>query len=84
VYSKLNDYLEQTFLSRDSLETTMFKLASGSGKDESKSKCYVTHGAMGHLDPNQTPAKRKPYSSILALPSIHKVIPIFKPMKTFW
>jgi len=48
----------------------MFEFKSGK-KDEAK--CYVTHGLMGHLDPKQLPVKRKPFSSILAVPFINKV-----------
>jgi hypothetical protein len=49
----------------------MFNFASGSKKADSK--CYVTHGTMGHLDPKQPPVKRKPYANILAMPFVHKV-----------
>jgi hypothetical protein len=49
----------------------MFKLAGG--RKEVESKCYVTHGTMGHLDPEQPPVKRKPYAAILAIPFVHKV-----------
>ncbi|KAF5870060.1 putative ribonuclease p 40kda subunit protein [Botrytis fragariae] len=36
-------------------------------------KCYVTHGTMGHLDPKQTPVKRKPFVNILGHKFINKV-----------
>lgn len=36
------------------------------------SKCYVTHGTMGHLDPKQLPIKGKPWSTIGGLDFIHK------------
>lgn len=49
----------------------MFEFAGG--RKASESKCYVTHGAMGHLDPKQPPVKRKPYAAILAVPFVHKV-----------
>lgn len=39
-----------------------------------ESKCYVTHGTMGHLDPKQPPVKRKPFASVLAVPFVHKVL----------
>lgn len=51
--------------------TNMFEFA-GSRKP-AESKCYVTHGTMGHLDPKQPPVKRKPYAAILAVPFVHKV-----------
>jgi ribonuclease P/MRP protein subunit RPP40 len=50
----------------------MFKFASGCEK--AVSKCYVTHGTMGHLDPKQPPVKRKPFSSILTHPYVHRVV----------
>jgi ribonuclease P/MRP protein subunit RPP40 len=37
-------------------------------------KCEVTHGVMGHLDPQQPPVKRKPFSSILTHPFLQKVL----------
>lgn len=30
-----------------------------------ETKCSVTHGIMGHLDPKQPPVKRKPFATIL-------------------
>lgn len=36
-------------------------------------KCYVTHGVMGHLDPEQPPVKRKPFAAILNHDFVHKV-----------
>lgn len=39
------------------------------------SKCYVTHGTIGHLDPNQLPIKGKSWTAISSLDSIHKVRP---------
>jgi ribonucleases P/MRP protein subunit RPP40 len=49
----------------------MFEFAGG--RKATESKCYVTHGTMGHLDPKQPPVKRKPYAAILAVPFVHKV-----------
>jgi hypothetical protein len=49
----------------------MFEFAGG--RKATESKCYVTHGTMGHLDPKQPPVKRKPYAAILAIPFVHKV-----------
>ncbi|OIW28797.1 hypothetical protein CONLIGDRAFT_654905 [Coniochaeta ligniaria NRRL 30616] len=37
------------------------------------SKCYVTHGTIGHLDPKQLPTKGKPWTAIAGLDFIHKV-----------
>lgn len=50
----------------------MFQFDGGKKERET---CFVTHGAMGHLDPAQPPVKRKPYSAILAVPFVHKVKP---------
>ncbi|KAJ8061150.1 hypothetical protein OCU04_010225 [Sclerotinia nivalis] len=36
-------------------------------------KCYVTHGTMGHVDPKQAPARRKPFVNILGHKYINKV-----------
>jgi ribonuclease P/MRP protein subunit RPP40 len=36
-------------------------------------KCYVTHGAIGHVDPKQPPTKRKPFANILDHQFINKV-----------
>ncbi|KFY36369.1 hypothetical protein V494_05051 [Pseudogymnoascus sp. VKM F-4513 (FW-928)] len=47
----------------------MFQFDGGKKERET---CFVTHGAMGHLDPAQPPVKRKPYSAILAVPFVHK------------
>ena len=45
----------------------------------SEAKCYATYGTMGHLDPNQMPAKKKgkPWSSLQAHEFVHKVDLIF-------
>ncbi|KAI1382951.1 ribonuclease P 40kDa subunit [Hypoxylon trugodes] len=37
------------------------------------SKCFVTYGVMGHLDPQHVPSKGKPWSSLLAQDFVHKV-----------
>lgn len=37
------------------------------------SKCYVTHGTIGHLDPKQLPIKGKPWATIAGLDFIRKV-----------
>jgi len=42
------------------------------GKKESAT-CFVTHGAMGHLDATQPPVRRKPYAALLGMPAVHKV-----------
>jgi ribonuclease P/MRP protein subunit RPP40 len=36
-------------------------------------KCYVTHGTIGHVDPEQPPTKRKPFANILDHKFINKV-----------
>ncbi|KAH8598793.1 ribonuclease P 40kDa subunit-domain-containing protein [Bisporella sp. PMI_857] len=38
-----------------------------------ESKCIVTHGTMGHIDPKQPPTKRKPFASLLNQHFIQKV-----------
>ncbi|KAH6648233.1 ribonuclease P 40kDa subunit [Truncatella angustata] len=37
------------------------------------SKCFFTHGTMAHPDPEQLPAKGKPWSTLLEQDFIHKV-----------
>ncbi|KAI2472668.1 ribonuclease P 40kDa subunit [Annulohypoxylon bovei var. microspora] len=37
------------------------------------SKCFVTYGAMSHLEPGKLPSKGKPWSALLAQDFIHKV-----------
>lgn len=37
------------------------------------SKCYVTHGTIGHLDAKQLPTKGKPWTALAGLDFIHKV-----------
>ena len=37
------------------------------------SKCYVTHGVMGHLDPKQLPTKSKPWSTLTSHDFVHRV-----------
>ncbi|KAK7221916.1 hypothetical protein V2G26_009919 [Clonostachys chloroleuca] len=37
------------------------------------SKCFVTYGSMGHIDPKQLPHKSKPWSSLGSLDFVHKV-----------
>ncbi|KAL2267078.1 hypothetical protein VTJ83DRAFT_4355 [Remersonia thermophila] len=37
------------------------------------SKCYVTWGAMPHLDPKQVPSKSKPWASLAAQDFVHRV-----------
>jgi ribonuclease P/MRP protein subunit RPP40 len=36
------------------------------------SRCYLTHGTIGHLDPKQLPTKGKPWTAIAGLDFIHK------------
>ncbi|KAK4183115.1 ribonuclease P 40kDa subunit-domain-containing protein [Podospora australis] len=36
------------------------------------SKCYVTHGILGHLDPKQPPLKGKPWSTLLGQDFIYR------------
>ncbi|KAM0555718.1 hypothetical protein ACHAPJ_006109 [Fusarium lateritium] len=36
-------------------------------------KCFVTYGAMGHVDTKQAPHKGKPWTAIMSLDFIHKV-----------
>lgn len=36
-------------------------------------KCFVTYGAMGHVDPLQPPSKGKPWATIMSKDFIHKV-----------
>ncbi|KFY54329.1 hypothetical protein V497_07822 [Pseudogymnoascus sp. VKM F-4516 (FW-969)] len=50
----------------------MFQFNDGKKERET---CFVTHGAMGHLDPAQPPVKRKPYSAILAVPFAELILP---------
>ncbi|OBT72425.1 hypothetical protein VF21_08203 [Pseudogymnoascus sp. 05NY08] len=50
----------------------MFQFDAGKKERET---CFVTHGAMGHLDPAQPPVKRKPYSTILAVPFAELILP---------
>ncbi|KFX92065.1 hypothetical protein V490_05585 [Pseudogymnoascus sp. VKM F-3557] len=50
----------------------MFQFDGGKKERET---CFVTHGAMGHLDPTQPPVKRKPYSAILAVPFAELILP---------
>jgi len=37
------------------------------------SKCYFTYGTMGHVDRNQLPSSKKPWSTIQSLDFIHRV-----------
>lgn len=37
------------------------------------SKCFVTYGVMGHLDPNQPPTKSKPWSTVAGQDFINRV-----------
>jgi ribonucleases P/MRP protein subunit RPP40 len=37
------------------------------------SKCHLTYGSMGHVDPKQLPRRGKPWSSLMTLDYIHKV-----------
>ncbi|EGO59390.1 hypothetical protein NEUTE1DRAFT_121209 [Neurospora tetrasperma FGSC 2508] len=37
------------------------------------SKCFVTYGVMGHLDPNQPPTKSKPWSTVASQDFINRV-----------
>ncbi|KAK3390802.1 ribonuclease P 40kDa subunit-domain-containing protein [Podospora didyma] len=37
------------------------------------SKCFVTYGAMGHLDPKQPPSKRKPWTTLTGQDFVHRV-----------
>ena len=37
------------------------------------SKCYFTYGTMGHLDPQQLPSSKKPWTAVNSLDFIHKV-----------
>ncbi|KAI5867349.1 ribonuclease P 40kDa subunit [Durotheca rogersii] len=41
------------------------------------SKCFVTYGVMGHLDPKQLPSKGKPWSALSAQDFVHRVDLIF-------
>ncbi|OBT40204.1 hypothetical protein VE00_08730 [Pseudogymnoascus sp. WSF 3629] len=50
----------------------MFQFDGGKKERET---CFVTHGAMGHLDPAQPPVKRKPYATILAVPFAELILP---------
>jgi ribonuclease P/MRP protein subunit RPP40 len=40
---------------------------------KNEARCSVTHGVMGHLDPNQPPVKRKPFAAILNHNFVQKV-----------
>ncbi|KUJ07937.1 uncharacterized protein LY89DRAFT_691255 [Mollisia scopiformis] len=40
---------------------------------KNETKCYATHGVLGHVDPKQPPVKRKPFSAILNHDFIQKV-----------
>ncbi|KAK3294601.1 ribonuclease P 40kDa subunit-domain-containing protein [Chaetomium fimeti] len=35
-------------------------------------KCYVTHGVMGHLDPEQPPSKSKPWTTFTSQDFVHR------------
>jgi hypothetical protein len=37
------------------------------------SKCYATHGVMGHLDPKQPPFKSKPWTTLTSQDFVHRV-----------
>lgn len=37
------------------------------------SKCFVTHGVMGHLDPNQIPFMSKPWTTLRSQDFVHRV-----------
>lgn len=37
------------------------------------SKCFVTYGIMGHLDPKQPPSKGKPWSTLASQDFVHSV-----------
>lgn len=39
---------------------------------KNESKCYVTHGQLGHVDPKQPPLKRKPFAAILNHDFLHR------------
>lgn len=41
------------------------------------SKCFVTYGVMGHLDPNQPPTKSKPWSTVAGQDFINRVCYFF-------
>ncbi|KAK4233888.1 ribonuclease P 40kDa subunit-domain-containing protein [Achaetomium macrosporum] len=36
------------------------------------SKCYVTYGVMGHLDPKQPPSKTKPWTALTSQDFVHR------------
>ncbi|KXX80614.1 Ribonuclease P protein subunit p40 [Madurella mycetomatis] len=36
------------------------------------SKCYVTYGVMGHLDPKQPPSKGKPWATLTSQDFVHR------------
>ncbi|AEO66637.1 uncharacterized protein THITE_2114861 [Thermothielavioides terrestris NRRL 8126] len=36
------------------------------------SKCYVTHGVMGHLDPKQLPSKSKPWAALIGQDFVYR------------
>lgn len=58
---------------QQALPTSAIIMFQFDGGKKERETCFVTHGAMGHLDPAQPPVKRKPYSAILAVPFVHKV-----------
>lgn len=58
---------------RQELPTEAIIMFQFDGGKKERETCFVTHGAMGHLDSAQPPVKRKPYSAILAVPFVHKV-----------
>lgn len=40
---------------------------------KNETKCYVTHGTLGNLEPTQPPMKRKPFAAILSHDFLHRV-----------
>jgi hypothetical protein len=53
--------------------STMAAMLDFPDERRSEQKCEVTLGVMGHLDSQQPPVKRKPFSAILAHPFVRKV-----------
>jgi len=37
------------------------------------SKCFVTYGIMGHVDPKQPPSKGKPWATLASQDFVHRV-----------
>ena len=51
----------------------MFQQASPSVYQSSR--CFITYGTMGHIDPKQTSRRSKPWTTIASQDFVHKVAP---------